>query len=76
MLVQIYDYRLYYNDLKIEISNEPPESFITLLVQTLIQAAILKRDIDEHECTAECAISSFVMLGYPYNINLEQAVPR
>ena len=76
MMVNIYDYSVYYRGRRIEESSEPPESFIQTLTQNIIQSAILRKQVLTHECNSECAISSFVTLGYPCAENLYYAVPR
>ena len=76
MLVNVYDYSVSYRGMRVEESSEPPESFVQQLCQQLIQAAILRRDYDSHVCNAECAVSSYVVMGYPYAENLWCGVPR
>ena len=76
MYVQIYDYRAYFEGLRIEENGEPSQSFVHTLLQTIIQAAVFRQDIVNHECNAECTLSNYIVLGHPYSVNLKDAVPR
>ena len=76
MLVNIYDYQFFYRGRRIDEGSEPPESFLQTLTQNIIQAAILQREVKDHECNSECSISSYVIIGHPYAENLYHAVPR
>ena len=76
MIVNLYDYQIWFEGRRIEEKDEPPAHFFQTLVQTLIQAMVLKEDILNHECKAECALNSFLIIGYPYAENLTDAVPE
>ena len=76
MFVQVYDYRTYFEGMRIEEAGEPTEEFVHTLMQTLIQAAVFRQDVIDHDCNAECALSNYIILGNPYAQNLEHAVPR
>ena len=76
MHVHVYDYRAYFQGLRIEDNGEPPENLVQQLIQTLIQAAVYSPDILHHECNHECALSNYVVLGYPYCNDVKSAVPR
>ena len=76
MYVQIYDYSAYFEGLRIDEKGEPNASFVHTLLQTIIQAAVFRQDIVNHDCNAECTLSNYIILGHPYCQNLMDAVPR
>ena len=76
MIVHLYDFQIWFEGRRIEEKDEPPAHFFHTLVQTLVQAMICREDVLNHECKAECALNSFLIIGHPYANNLEDAVPE
>ena len=76
MLVHVYDYRAYFRGLRIDDKGEPPERWVQQLMQTIIQAAVFRQDMIDHECRHECALSNYIVLGYPYGDDVLCVVPR
>ena len=76
MDVQIYEYRVYFEGNRLQEDDEPPANFFQTLLETITKAMLIKEDVINHECITECALSNYVVIGFPYAENLEDAVPR
>ena len=76
MEIQIYEYCVYFEGRRLAVEDEPPANFFQTLLETITKAMIFEKDVSNHQCKAECALSNYIVVGYPYAENLREAVPR
>lgn len=76
MLIHLYEFEIWFDGRRVEENREPPAHFVHTLVQTIVRSMVLREDVINHKCKAECALNSYLVLGFPYADDLVSAVPR